>query len=293
MPKKALTLESLLAQDQELPSLPEIYIRVSEQLENDKVTAQQIGDTVQTDPAISSRLLTMVNSAYYGLPHRVSSIAQAISLLGRLRLKHILIGSVLGGMFRGIKSDAFSMQEFWEHSIKTAIIARQLAIRSPDISEPEELFSAGLLHDIGRLILANMMPDQLIEAEQLEVSKRIDTIQAETEVMGFDHTMVSVGLMQHWGFPEVLRECARNHHQVEHTGEHAAASRIIYLANRLSQNVPPMDEDEAIDQLAEIPGWEASNISSEAIFDACHQAEDLVFEVLESLGMVNIEISAE
>lgn len=149
MLQKALTLKYLLAQGQDLPSLPEIYIRVSEQLENEKATVQQIGHTVQTDPAISSRLLTMVNSAFYGLPHRVSSISQAISLLGRLRLKHILIGSVLGGIFKGIKSDDFSMQDFWQHSIKTAIIARQLGIQSPDISEPEELFSAGLLHDIG------------------------------------------------------------------------------------------------------------------------------------------------
>lgn len=90
---------------------PEIYIRVSEQLENEKAKVQQIGPTMQTDPAISSRLLTMVNSAFYGLPHRVSSISQAISLPGRLRLKHILIGSVLGGIFKGIKSDSFSMQD--------------------------------------------------------------------------------------------------------------------------------------------------------------------------------------
>ena len=293
MSNKVLSLESLLAQGQDLPSLPEIYIRVSEQLENEKVTAQQIGDTVQTDPAISSRLLTMVNSAYYGLPHRISSISQAISLLGRLRLKHILIGSVMGGMFRGIKSNVFSMQEFWQHSIKTAIIARQLAIQSADIDEPEVLFSAGLLHDIGRLILANKIPDRLIEVEQLEISRRIDTIQAETEIIGFDHTMVSEGLMRQWGLPEVLCESAKNHHEVEHTGDHAATNRIVYLANRLSQNVPPMDEDEARDQLDDIPDWQASNISSEAIFDACHQAEEMVFQVMESLGMVNIEISAE
>ena len=293
MSNKALSLEALLAQGQDLPSLPEIYIRVSEQLENEKVTVQQIGVTVQTDPAISSRLLTMVNSAYYGLPHRVSSISQAISLLGRLRLKHILIGSVLGGMFKGINSDEFSMQDFWQHSIKTAIIARQLAIQAPDIDEPEVLFSAGLLHDIGRLILESKLPDHLVEVEKLELSQRIDRIQAETEVIGFDHTMVSEGLMQQWDLPEVLCESARHHHETEHSGIYAVTNRIVYMANRLSQNVPPMDEDEAQDQLDNIPNWQASKISSDAIFDACHQAEELVFEVMESLGLVNIEIPAE
>lgn len=94
------------------------------------------------------------------------------------------------------------------------------------------IFDAGLLHDIGRLILSDKVPDQLIEVDQLEISKRIDTIQAETEVIGYDHTMVSKGLMQQWGLPEVLCECVKNHHEVEHTGEYADASRIIYLANR-------------------------------------------------------------
>jgi hypothetical protein len=84
-----VTLEQLIGKGQDLPSLPEIYLRVSEQLEDENSSVQQIGDTVQNDPAISTRVLKMVNSAYYGLPNQVSSIAQAVSLLGRERLKHI------------------------------------------------------------------------------------------------------------------------------------------------------------------------------------------------------------
>jgi HD-like signal output (HDOD) protein len=125
------TLEQLVGKGQELPSLPEIYLRVAEQLEDETVTVQQIGDTVQHDPAITTRVLKMVNSAYYGLPNQVASVAQSVSLLGRERLKHILIGSVLRGVFSsGQDNPAFSMQVFWQHSIKTAIIARELAFPS-------------------------------------------------------------------------------------------------------------------------------------------------------------------
>ena len=129
--QQPITLESLIGSGQDLPSLPEISLRVSEQLEDGTSSVYQIGDTVQNDPAITTRVLKMVNSAYYGLPNQVSSVAQAVSLLGRERLKHILIGSVLRGVFSAQDNPAFSMQVFWQHSIKTAIIARELARSIP------------------------------------------------------------------------------------------------------------------------------------------------------------------
>ncbi|NCF38120.1 MAG: HDOD domain-containing protein [Gammaproteobacteria bacterium] len=108
-----VTLEQLIGKGQDLPSLPEIYLRVSEQLEDENSSVQQIGDTVQNDPAISTRVLKMVNSAYYGLPNQVSSIAQAVSLLGRERLKHILIGSVLRGVSGSTVSRPRSSRGNW------------------------------------------------------------------------------------------------------------------------------------------------------------------------------------
>jgi HD-like signal output (HDOD) protein len=160
-----VTLEQLIGKGQDLPSLPEIYLRVSEQLEDETSTVQQIGDTVQNDPAITTRVLKMVNSAYYGMPNEVASVSQAVSLLGRERLKHILIGSVLRGVFSELENPAFSMQVFWQHSIKTAIIARQLATQVSAIKEPESMFTAGLLHDIGKLLLFNKVPDRMLAAE--------------------------------------------------------------------------------------------------------------------------------
>ena len=90
------------------------------------------------------------------MPHEVTSVAQAVSLLGRERLRHILIGSVLRGVFSsGQNNPAFSMQVFWQHSIKTAIIARELARHIREIGEPDSMFTAGLLNDIGKLLLIN------------------------------------------------------------------------------------------------------------------------------------------
>ena len=290
---RPVTLEQLIGRGQDLPSLPEIYLRVSEQLEDENSSVQQIGDTVQNDPAITSRVLKMVNSAYYGLPNQVASIAQAVSLLGRQRLKHILIGSVLRGVFSGQDNPAFSMQEFWQHSIKTAIIARYLAKLMHQIEEPEAMFTAGLLHDIGKLLLIRKFPERMLAAEEYMIQKRVDILSAELAQVGLTHTAVSEALMHYWGLPRLLIDCSVNHHEAVHDGPHRCATWLIYLANNLSQYVPPLDEQETLNILDDIANWDQGYVSLEQIASACQHADEMVFEVMESLGMVALEISSD
>ena len=288
-----VTLQQLIGKGQDLPSLPEIYLRVSEQLEDENTSVQQIGETVQNDPAITTRVLKMVNSAYYGLPNQVSSIAQAVSLLGRERLKHILIGSVLRGVFSGHDNPAFSMQEFWQHSIKSAIIARYLAKLMPQIEEPEAMFTAGLLHDIGKLLLIRKFPDRMLVAEEYMIRKRVDTLTAELSQLGLTHTAVGEALMQHWGLPQMLVDCASGHHEVVHDGPNRCATYLVYLASSLSEYVPPLDEQETLNILDDIENWDQGYVTLEQIASACQHADEMVFEVMESLGMVAIEISSD
>jgi putative nucleotidyltransferase with HDIG domain len=236
----------------------------------------------------------MVNSAYYGLPNQVASVAQSVSLLGREKLKHILIGSVLRGVFSsGQDNPAFSMQVFWQHSIKTAIIARELARQVREVEEPESMFTAGLLHDIGKLLLFNRFPERMMAAEEYAIQKRVDVLSAELIQVGLTHTAVGEALMQHWGLPQLLIDCATRHHEAVHNGPDRHATHLIYLANQLSHYVPPLDDGETQDILHDIVNWDMSNVSPEQIAAACQQADDMVFEVMESLGMVAIEISSD
>lgn len=286
-----VTLESLLAQGPELSSLPEVYLKVNEQLEDDRASAQEIGDTVQTDPAIATRILKMVNSAYYGMPNKVSTISQAVALLGRDRLKQIIIGSVLVTVFKDPELDSFSLQDFWQHSIKTAIIAKQLAIQHDDVSDPDALFIAGLLHDLGRLVLAGKLP--ILFAQIDRNRRKLGLIGAEQHVLGFDHAELGGALMTQWGLPELLVTCTRYHHDSEYALSYASANRIIYVANKLSGNVPPMDEGEALEQLDKIENWQLLGIPLEQICYACQLSEEQMFDVMESLGMINMELSAD
>ncbi|MCP4470229.1 MAG: HDOD domain-containing protein [Gammaproteobacteria bacterium] len=282
-------LDDLVDSGQELPSLPEILLRVSEQLGDENCSVEQIGVTIQHDPAITSRIMKAVNNSCEGLAKQISSVAEAVSLLGRERCRNILIGSVLREAFGDQENPAFSMQVFWQHSIKTALIARQLGAQIETISDPETMFTAGLLHDIGKLLLIDRFPQAMLDAEETMIRRRIDELSAELSQLGMTHTAVGEALMQHWGLPNILIDCARYHHEAVHDGPNRHATHLIYLANRLSEYVPPLDESETITILDDIENWNMAAVSIDQVASACQDADDQVFEVMESFGMVMLE----
>ena len=281
-----IPLETLIGQGQALPSLPEVYLRVSELLGDESASLEQIGEIVQNDPAITSRLLNLVNSAYCDLPKQVSSVQQAIAVLGRDRLKQVLMGSLLRGVFGAQKNPAFSIQVFWSHSIKTAIIARQLARETPDIDDPQVLFTAGMLHDIGKLLMINRAPDLMMAADEYMLRYRAGELEAEQLRVGVTHVDIGGMLLQHWNLPQVLIDCVRLHHETEHDDP---ATHLIYLANQISHFEPPASDRETRAMLAKVDNWAKFGARRKHIAEACRYADEMVFEVMESLGMVSFD----
>ena len=287
-------LESLIKQAGELPSLPEVYIRVTELLETESATAARIGDAVQTDPTLTARILKLINSAYYGLVNPVTSISQAVTLLGRQQLQQVLVGSVLAGVFKDFDISTFPLRDFWRHCIKTAIIARQLAMQNARVIDHEAFFTAGLLHDIGWLVIAKVNPGSYLHITEIASSENKDIIQVETEKLGVTHIEVGVALLDKWGIPGLITECVNKHHETDHNGPLAVETSIVYLANRLSRLEldDSREEDAALisETLTTIPNWEQSKCPSEQIVIACRLANDQWQEVMESLGMVDLDI---
>ncbi len=271
----------------ELPPLPEIYIRVSELVESNTSTSFHIGEAVQTDITLTTRILKMVNSAYYGFPNPITSISQAITMLGRQHLRQVLMGSVLVGVFKDIKAPGFSLEDFWLHSITTAIIARHLAMQNARIIDHEAFFTAGLLHDIGRLVIAKVEPDSLAEINDLAEAEATDPIQIEMDILGTTHVEVGSALMKKWNMPSLLSQCVEKHHNVDHSGPFAMETCIVYLANLLSKQFLVIDDVEMQIILSAIPNWEQTFCTFEQINIACRLADDQRVEVLESLGMID------
>ena len=280
-------LDDLLKRDTALPALPQIYIEVSQLLDDPDSSAEEIGAAVQMEPSITSRILKMVNSAYYGLNRPVSSITQTVAMIGTARLKQILFGSILAGLFKPPGATPLKVEEFWRHSVMTAIIARHLAMQNARIIDHDELFTAGLLHDIGRLIIAIQMPSAFNEIQRLITEQQVETLEAEKRVLGFDHTLVSEALLQSWGLPRLLVHCVRQHHNTEHGGALEIPGSIIYLANRLSQLEKPLKEDEAEKLVREIPAWEKTRCTIEQIGVGWGLAEDQAYEVMIAYGLID------
>ena len=293
-----------------MPSLPEVYIRVTELLETESATAARIGGAVQTDPTLTARILKLINSAYYGLQNPVTSIPQAVTLLGRQQLQQVLVGSVLAGVFRDFDISAFPLRDFWRHCIKTAIIARQLAMQNARVIDHEAFFTAGLLHDIGWLVIAKVNPGSYEQILTIAQSENKDVVQVETEKLGVTHIEVGVALLEKWGIPGLITECVRKHHEIDHIGPLAVETSIVYLANQLSRLEAVRDgqrfidvsarlelgeakaEDEAVisEYLTSMTSWEQSKCTAEQILIACRLANEQWQEVMDSLGMLDLDI---
>jgi len=288
-----ITIESLLQQDSELTSLPEIFIRVSDLLEDENTSSTQIGTVVETDPSLTTRILKMVNSAYYGFPHTIASIGQAISILGRDRLRQILIGAVLGGVFGNMKNQAFFMEDYWHHSVKTAILSRLLCKQSEISEQAESLFTAGLLHQIGRLILVQKLPDQALEIAHAVETGRENVYQAEKRILGFDHCELGAAFIEQWGLPELLVNIARYHVDPTQATDYQEEVRLVNLAKGVSFLIMPFELEDLNNALEEIPGWQSCGLDRHQISEACGEADELVYQVMESLGMVQMTIDLD
>lgn len=284
-------LQDLLEQSKDLPTLPEIYVRVSELLDSDTASVRDIGEAVQTDPSLTAKILKLVNSAFYGLPNRVTSISQSVSLLGRQQLKQVLMSSVLAGVFSDINIVNFSMHDFWHHSIKTAIIARHLGMQNVNIIDHEAFFTAGLLHDIGRLVIAKVAPEEMSAINDFSFDNAEDLLKLELEKLGMTHVEVGAAMLKKWKMPGLLTQCVLNHHETSHSGPLAIDTSIVYLANLLSQQEMPEDEEALQEVLDTIENWQQTDCSLEQVYIACQLAEEQVGEVMQSLGMVDLEIS--
>jgi len=291
-------LEPLLKQAGELPALPEVYIRVTELLETENSSGLKIGEAVQTDPALTARILKMINSAYYGLRNPVTSISQAVALLGRQQLKQVLLGSVMAGVFKDFDVTHFPLRDFWQHCIKTAIIGRQLAMQNARIIDHDAFFTAGLLHDVGWLVIAKVNPGSYVQITQLAKNENRDLLEVEAEKLGVTHIDVGVALLDKWGIPGLITECVRKHHDRDHIGPLSVETSIVFLANQLShfdlgdgaQEHEQEEEERISGILSTIPNWENAKCTSEQIGIACRLADQQWLEVMESLGMMDLDI---
>lgn len=224
----------LVAGIAELASPPEIYSRITALLDDPASSLQDFADVLQEDPGLTARLLRIVNSAYYGFPSQVSTVSRAITLVGTRELRDLTLATSVLEMFDGIPNELVTMRSFWEESLRCAVFAKVIAARHEQGATIESIFIAGLLHEVGHLLMYRKIPELAREAMLLQRQRSCAAHMAEREVMGFDYAAVGAALLRKWRLPDVLCDPVEHHVDPVHDDHFSLESRIVHVARRLS-----------------------------------------------------------
>jgi putative nucleotidyltransferase with HDIG domain len=207
------TVERILEKIDSLPEPPQVAMRVRQMMENTNTTAEMIAEVIRTDPGFTGQVLKLCNSASYGLKYPVATIKEAVAILGFATLKS-MIYTILAKSALSSPTPGYALKpgDLWYHSVTCATYAKHLAKRETGI-DPEQAFTGGLLHCIGKVLLSEHVGANYHEIEQRALQKRISFLEAEEEVLGVNHCQAGGTLAKKWGFPDLLVGCIRYYHK--------------------------------------------------------------------------------
>ena len=231
-----ISIDQVLEQAGTPVSLPEVYLEINELVDNPRSTAAEIAHTVERDVGLTARILKIVNSPYYGFPSTVDTISRAITIIGTRDLRDLALATTTIDLFAGKKNQQENIRDFWRHSIYVGVIAKMLAENRHD-RHTERYFVAGLLHDIGRLILYQALP----EVANLSIRQAREQgevlYQTERVLMGYTHTDIGKRLAELWNLPAYLVESIAYHHEPDQAVHYALDVSIVHIANFLANSI--------------------------------------------------------
>ena len=226
-------LDRLFSRICEVATLPHVAQRVIEVARNEKSTNEDLRSVIQRDPALVAKVLRRVNSSLYGLPHRVSDISKAIILLGFREIQAMAFTVFASKLFdRAQTTTSFSREGLWNHSVGVGVVARMIASVC-GLPHPDEAYVAGLLHDLGYIILDQYLPRHFGEVVTKTKSGR-PTWEVENEILTFDHALLGAFVARRWNFPDEVVSAIGYHDQSSaYEGPHVRLVECVALANYL------------------------------------------------------------
>lgn len=223
------TAQAIVANAPDLPTLPDIYFRIREILQDRASTHQDVADALATDPAIAARLLKLANSAFYGRPNSIDSISRAVGLLGTQQVHDLVLATATIKSLGAIEAKGFDLHRFWYGSVLAGSAAKLLAEHC-DILDSERLFVAGLIAQIGQLLLYRAQPQACRDIERDAATQGRRTAELQRERLGFDYAAVSAELFAQWQLPEALVEPIRLHTHPADAGDDLVEAGILHIA---------------------------------------------------------------
>jgi HD-like signal output (HDOD) protein len=232
---ETLTPESLTSGIKDLVTLPDVAMRIARMVDDPKASATDIGREISNDAALTARLLRIANSAAYGQNRKIATVSRAITVLGVRQVRDLTVGLTAVRAFDGISNNLVTMEVFWRHSVLCAVAAGQIAGRR-DAARTESPFVAGLLHDIGQLVMYSRVPEASRETLLMlaDATDDLGLYQCERAILAFDHAAVGSSLARNWGLPDSLLECIEFHHEPHLARDFPIDVATVHVANSVA-----------------------------------------------------------
>lgn len=195
----------------DIPTLPVVATRVTELINNPNSSSAEIADVLKKDQVLTAKVLKLINSPYYGIPGEVTDVKRALAYLGFNTLAQLVLSISVIAAFTENKGSKFSLQGFWKHALGTAV-ASEIIAKKTGYPKPEECFTCGLLHDIGKIVLLKIAPDEFMRVLQTAETNKISFSEAERQLEVPTHGYLGEYIADKWRLPMVIRMCIRYHH---------------------------------------------------------------------------------
>ena len=244
-------LKALVARLDTLPSLPDLYTKIMEELDSPNASIKRIGEIISQDLGMTAKILQLVNSSFFGLRRHIADATQAVNFLGVEIIKSLVLSIQVFSQMKSEQLKAIQPDVLWQHSMTVGMLSRDLALQQElSKSEADDSFMGGVLHDVGKLVLAANLPEQYAEVMKAVNAKKGRQEDLETEVFGASHSQIGAYLLGLWGGTDPLLEAIAFHHNPEASKVHGFAPLAsVHIANGL-QYVSTLGEAEHSDQIS-------------------------------------------
>ncbi|HZK57101.1 MAG TPA: HDOD domain-containing protein [Clostridia bacterium] len=228
-----VTLEEIIRRVKDIPTLPNITNEIMRLTEDPDSTVRDIENVIMKDQSLTARILRLANSAYYGYPRRISTISEASVLLGFQAIRSITLTASVGGLLvREVPGYGLEKNELWKQSQSCAIISRYIA-RKVHFARVDQAYVAGLLRDIGKVIVSYYLTEYFKQIMNLVENENISFLDAEEEILGFHHGQVGAEIAKKWNLPEELAEAIAYHHNPEKATINPKLTSIVHIADAI------------------------------------------------------------
>lgn len=226
-----VAIESVVQSVNELPSLPQVALEVMRLTRDPDTSARELNEVICQDQAITANMLRLANSAYYGFPRLIGTVGEAVVLLGFQTVRSIVLTAALGDTLnREVKSYSLAKGELWKHSLGVATAARMIAKRS-GYKYQDLAYTAGLLHDVGKIVLADYLEKYYGEVMEKVSSAEVSFADAELEILGIDHAQTGGEVAKKWNFPAEIVEAINLHHKPDLAEQDPKLTAITHIAD--------------------------------------------------------------